>query len=173
MAVSAEFKDAVAAAQSAILERVPDDAVRYMLTGWGKVSEVVPIWLAEAASPAQLAETGCPHCAYLGLWAPSWPGYPSSPHGMVWLFERSIRGMRKSMPADTAQLVYLQPSLLGIKAAHGPLVGNVADVLVHELQHALQRDHVLDAMERARAEGYATGGPPASRGCGSCPSSSR
>lgn len=129
-----EFKTAVRSAIDAA-NQAPDDAIRFM-------ARTIPIYLDDKASPEQGAAAGCPKCSYLGLWADHWPGYPSEPHGMIWLFENSIRTM-------------------------GPdLVNHAYDVLVHEMSHALQRDHVLDAME-AEARGMVA----PTRGC-NCPGSS-
>lgn len=109
----------------------------------------IPIFLEDQASPQEAEAAGCPWCTYLGMWTPDWPGFPRSEHGLILLFEDAIRSMR------------------------GDLVANVYQVLTHEMDHALQRDHVLDAMEAERkaaaASGYniASNGQSA-RGCG-CP----
>jgi hypothetical protein len=150
--------DFYAAVQDAISRAVAqaDDATVYMLTGWGNESEVVPIYLLPDSLPAQREAGGCPHCTYLGLWTESWPGFPGGPHGVIFLFEKGLRGMRGSQTFDG-------------------LTNNVYEVLIHELGHALQRDHVLDAMEAAGQAGYSAAGYRGLRGqtgCGSCPSRS-
>lgn len=117
----------------------PDDAIRYM-------AQHIPLYLNVAATPDQAAAAGCPSCTYLGMWTDNWPGIPRDAdhqHGSIWLFEAGILGMR------------------------GDPVANVYEVLVHEMGHALQRDHVLDAMEAERRAGVA-GYQPAARGC-DCP----
>ncbi len=101
------------------------------------MAQTIPIYLDVAATPEQGAAAGCPQCQFLGLWADHWTGYPDEPHGTIWLFEQGIT----LLPGDPVNSIY--------------------DVLVHEMGHALQRDHVLDAMEAAKQP----------RGCG-CPGSS-
>jgi len=101
----------------------------------------VPVYVGVNATPDQAAAGGCVKCTYLGLWAASWPGYPYAPHGSIWLFER------------------------GIRSVGGTLSENTLAVMVHEFGHALQRDHVLEAMEQAKARGAWA----PFRGCGSCP----
>ena len=79
----------------------------------------IPIYAQWAPTDAQRRAGGCYYCTYLGLWANSWPGYPEEPHGMIWLFES------------------------GIRAKGGDLYDCTAAVLLHEMDHALQRDHIL------------------------------
>ena len=169
--LSDEFKAAVHAAIAAV-RTVPDDSIQYMLTGFGNPNEVVPIYVEAAIAPEQAAAGGCASCRYLGLWADRWNGYPPSPHGMIWLFEDGIRSMRSRLAEASTPLNYLGGFVENVRTAQGDLVANTTDVLVHELSHALQRDHVLDAMERARQQGiYAVA--PAARaqqaGCNTCP----
>lgn len=115
----------------------PDLAVAY-------AAHVVPVYVDAAPDPAMAAAGGCPDCTYLGLWASSWPGYPPAGHGIIWLFETGIR-----------------------KYASASLEDKVHFALVHELGHALQRDHVIAEM-RANglldAYGHPVTGHP--RACG-------
>lgn len=107
------------------------------------MADNIPIHALASATPQQAEAGGCKDCKYLGLWADRWPGYPNSTHGTIWLFEDGIRALR------------------------GPLEKNVYEVMKHEMGHALQRDHVLDEMEKkgllADKRGQHT------RGCGACP----
>jgi hypothetical protein len=131
--VSEDFRLAVAhALQQA--SRFPDDAVQYM-------SYKVPVYMAPGPTQQQAVAGGCPNCTYLGLWAASWPGLPTAPHGMIWLFEDGIRKMG------------------------GNLHEQVNAVLLHEYDHALQRDHVLDAMKLDQQRGLFRPYRP----CGGCP----
>lgn len=108
------------------------------------MAQRIPIYLEWEATPEQARAAGCPTCTYLGMWSDQWPGMETSAHGAIWLFERGILSMR------------------------GDPVHNAYDVLVHEMGHAVQRNHVLDAMEAERqGRAYLA---PASRGCG-CPGS--
>lgn len=79
----------------------------------------VPIYAQRQPTPEQRRAGGCPNCTYLGLWANYWPGYPQTEHGLIWLFEDGIRRMRTD------------------------LYDQVAATLIHEIEHALQRDHIL------------------------------
>lgn len=99
------------------------------------MARTIPIYLDQEASVEQSTAAGCATCSYLGLWANGWPGYPPEPHGTIWLFESGISGMG------------------------GDIAENAYDVLVHEMSHALDRDHVLDAME-AEARGLAAPASP-------------
>ena len=121
--VSPEFFRAVQAACRAC-EQWDDDAIAYAATH-------VPVYAERRATPQQARAAGCRTCIYLGLWADEWPGYGSHPHGIIWLFEDGIRQTASQNEADLTNVVIA--------------------VLHHELEHALQRDHVLDAMERQRA----------------------
>jgi hypothetical protein len=173
VSVSEEFKYAAHAAIAALVE-TPDDSVVFMLTGFGRPEKAVPIYLDQNAARDQAQAGGCLDCTYLGLWSDQWPGYPPAPHGMIWLFEKGIRGMRKGMRSGGGRLMYLEPFVDELRASQGDLVGNTASVLLHELQHALNRDHVLDDLEQSRAlvtaRGYAVRQERA-RGCGVCPGS--
>lgn len=105
----------------------PDDAVRFM-------SYEIPVYVQPDADPDQKEAGGCSDCIYLGLWADQWPGFPEEKHGQIWLFEQGIRGTDQHLPLD--QRVY--------------------SVLVHEMDHALQRNHVLEDMEaQTKAHGRA------------------
>ncbi len=113
----------------------PDDSVQYM-------AEFVPVYLDRAPTIEQKQAGGCTKCTYFGLWAAQWRGMARAEHGMVWLFED------------------------GIRTINGDLIENTTKVLYHELyEHALQNDHVLDAMEQARARGMWAPWRP----CGRCP----
>jgi hypothetical protein len=133
MPLSAEFRTAVLAAVDRA-KQAPDDSVRWMTAH-------IPVYIDARATPAQAAAGGCPHCTYLGLWAEHWPGYPPSPHGLVWLFEDGIRGQATQAWRTLSDVCF--------------------DVLVHEYGHALQRDHVLESL-RGPADQIAA------RGC-NCP----
>lgn len=87
------------------------------------MAEVIPIYAQARPTREQAMAGGCATCTYLGLWADRWPGYPNSAHGHIWLFDQ------------------------GIRAIGGNLHRQVYSTLLHEFDHALQRDHVLDAME--------------------------
>lgn len=112
-------RDFYTAAEAAIAraKEHPDRAIAY-------AAHVVPVYVDTAPEPEQARAGGCASCTYLGLWASSWPGYPPVDHGLIWLFETGIR-------QHTA----------------ASLTDEVHFVLVHELGHALQRDHVLDEMK--------------------------
>lgn len=95
------------------------------------MSQQVPVFVQFAPTPQQARAGGCPDCTYLGLWANTWPGYDDTPHGMIWLFEH------------------------GIRRAGGDLYSRIVYTLLHEMEHALQRDHVLDALTaKKRAAAY-------------------
>ena len=136
MPPSEEFKRAVGSALG--LARVsPDEAVRYMV-------DFVPVYVQAAPTYEQAAAGGCPTCTYLGLWVDRWPGYPTAPHGSIFLFED---GIRKYSP-DVYKQAYA--------------------TLIHEMDHALQRDHVLQGLQRAKAAGWGVQARPQRSGCGSC-----
>lgn len=107
------------AAESAVknARENPDLAVAY-------AAHVVPIYAQPEPDEAQATAGGCAGCTYLGLWANHWPGYPPSDHGIIWLFETGIRAKTLGSLEDEATFV-----------------------LLHELGHALERDHVLDEMK--------------------------
>jgi len=90
----------------------------------------VPIYPFPKADRSQANAAGCPNCTYLGLWADHWSGYPTKRHGLIWLFEDGIR----RDGADLDACVY--------------------NVLMHEIDHALQRDHILEAMRDQRVAAY-------------------
>lgn len=118
-----------------------DRASKYPDDAVQYMSRFVPIYATRTPTQEQAQAGGCPSCTYLGLWAATWPGYPRAPHGSIWLFENGIRTVR------------------------GSLQDNTLAVLLHEFDHALQRDHVLDAMSAAKASGSWRPW----RACGSCP----
>jgi hypothetical protein len=138
--VSQEFYRAV---EDAIIvcRNWDDDAIAY-------AAYHVPVYVADRPTRAQARAGGCPACTYLGLWCDKWPGYPASPHGIIFLFEDGI--------ASTAGM---ERTTLTVKTT---------EVLHHELEHALQRDHVLDALERRRAM-YAAAGLVYDPRCHECP----
>jgi len=93
------------------------------------MAQFIPIYTQYRPTPEQAKAGGCVNCTYLGLWADRWPGYPSYEHGIIWLFEE------------------------GIRSRSGDVQAQVFSTLIHEMDHALQRDHVLDALERKRSAG--------------------
>lgn len=121
----------IAAVQAAIAraKESDDPAVRYAAT-------IVPIYAQPKATQSQALACGCRDCPYLGLWANAWPGYDVSDHGIIWLFEDGIRKTMDKTGLD--------------------METQCLSVLLHEIDHALQRDHVLEAMEaQRRARPYA------------------
>jgi hypothetical protein len=90
------------------------------------MAEHIPIFAQWAPTPEQARAGGCERCVYLGLWADRWPGYANSLHGIIWVFESGIRGQGGNLPEQAYR------------------------TLIHEMDHALQRDHVLDSMESKR-----------------------
>jgi len=88
----------------------------------------VPVYAQAVPTVEQARAGGCATCTYLGLWADRWPGYDAVPHGTIWLFERGITSMG------------------------GDLRRQALGTLLHEIDHALQRDHVLEAMQKAKAD---------------------
>lgn len=102
------------------------------------MTAAIPIYAQWDATAEMALAGGCPKCTYLGLWTERWPGYENSQHGLIILFERGIRFMGRDLWAQTY------------------------DTLIHEFGHALQLDHVIDAMQRARGQ-YATA---SAGGCG-------
>jgi len=146
--ISPEFVAATNAALE-MAKTAPDDAIRYMATSEPDGTPHLPIFALPKATEQQAAAGGCPNCTYLGLWADAWPGYPRSLHGTIWLFEdgiRQLKGKANQTPYEN-------------------LVANTYQVLTHEMGHALQRDHVLDEMQKKGI----IGGQTAARGCGTCP----
>lgn len=135
----------VAAVKGAIQQArdYEDDAVQYLAS----LEYGIPVYAQFKANQEQARAGGCDNCLYLGLWASSWNGYPNSPHGLVWLFET------------------------GIRAQGGNLQQEALRVLLHEFDHALQRDHVLDAMQAKMAAGAWRPSTAPSRGCSRCPGS--
>lgn len=132
---SPEFAQAVSESLYLAANSVRDDAIAYMASG------AVPVYYGFAATAEQASAGGCPSCTYLGLWADNWPGYEAvpHPHGIIWLFEDGIRkyGTGKTLTDKTLA------------------------TLLHEYGHALQRDHVLDAVKERQRRGL-------SRPCASC-----
>jgi len=100
----------------------------------------VPVYVQVAPTREQAQAGGCVGCVYLGLWADRWPGYPQMPHGMIWMFEQGIRSVGGNLQAQTLA------------------------TLLHEMDHALQRDHVLEALNRDKIAAMAV----QARGCRGC-----
>lgn len=98
----------------------PDDAIRYM-------AHAIPINVLPYIIPAMAAAGGNPGRPHRGLWTDQWPGLGKPEHGMIWIMEDGNR-----------------------LSAGGDLLWTTYETLTHEMAHALQRDHVLDAMERER-----------------------
>ena len=86
----------------------------------------VPIFTMPYPTTGMAQAGGCGSCTYLGLWASDWPGYEPSEHGIIWLFEHGIT----------------------TRARNGDVQQQTLLTLEHEIDHALQRDHVLEAMQR-------------------------
>lgn len=112
------------------MERHDDDAIVYAV-------KRVPVYAQYTATEEQARAGGCPTCTYLGLWTDRWPGYGVWPHGIIWLFED---GNQQETAREDSDLTAV-----------------ATRVLHHELGHALQRDHVLDALERTRRQFIAAG----------------
>lgn len=169
-----EFKAAVIQALD-IARTLPDDALVYMT-----YPEHCGIYADDKATTEQAIAGGCENCSFLGLWADSWPGYTRTPHGVIWLYEDGIRQL-KGNADDSLQARHpgrydiVVDGYGAVRDKYGPLTANILDVLTHEMAHALQRDHVLDALDADKASGaYVSGrGMVAAnvRGCGVCPSS--
>lgn len=116
----------------AVARMSSDECVAFMAAGH------VPVFAQRRPDQAQARAGGCTSCTYLGLWADSWPGYEYSEHGIIWLFEE------------------------GIRKQGGDLAQQTLATLLHEMDHALQRDHVLDALRRQKAAaggGYGRASP--------------
>ncbi len=120
----------------------PDDATRYM-------ADNIPVYAVYDVTPEMNIAGQHPGAVYLGLWADPatarrW-GYDTDKHGTIWLFEKGLRSIGSDVAAATLK------------------------TLLHEMGHALQHDHVLDALEKAQARGLYTspGSRPAQAGgCG-------
>lgn len=140
--VSAEFERAVKSAIAGVQES-PDEAARFAM-------HYVPVFVQPEPTREQAIAGGCPTCTYLGLWTSNWPGYTAADmgipqdewHGVIFLFERGIRSMNPDLHAQTQA------------------------TLVHEIDHALERDHVLEHLNRAKAQIAAQA--MQARGCGYC-----
>ena len=160
--VSPQFEQAILNAID-LLRQVPDDAVNYLMGG---IPNTVSIYPLPAATPDQATAGGCPHCTYLGLWSDYWPGFQMGRHGAIWLFEDGISRMGEHQYRD---LVDWKGRPLGVGQTNvDQLTANVYEVLLHEAGHALQRDHVLDELEKIKGQGaYAPA--RAAHDCGQCP----
>lgn len=159
---SHEFKAAITRSLE-LARTLPDDALVFMT-----YPEHTGIYAMDKATLDQARAGGCETCSFLGLWADTWPGFPPTPHGLIFLYEDGIRKLAAVPPDHQFAMVQSQ---------EGVLVANTLDVLTHEMGHALQRDHVLDGLEEMKAGGYFVSGrgmigwpQQAVRGCGQCPS---
>jgi len=113
-------------------------------------ARVVPVYAQRDVDPYQERVGGCRlpggrKCTYLGLWANGWadPEFPDAPHGRIFLFEEGIRTYGDRLGVDLFTQVY--------------------DTYLHEIGHALQRDHVLEALkaeQRAQALAEAASARP-------------
>ncbi len=123
MPVSPEFKDLV---EDAIgyAQQSGDEAVAY-------AAAHVPIFMQIKPTHEQASAGGCRSCTYLGLWANAWPGYAPEEHGIIWVFEDGIRRIAERTGKDLFRQIY--------------------ETVIHEIDHALQRDHVLEALQRQKA----------------------
>jgi len=125
---SAEFDYAVQMA-IADVQRNPDEAVRFAMA-------FVPVFVMKRPTPEMAQAGGCATCTYLGLWAQHWPGYgpselgikPENWHGVIFMFEDGIRSMTNNVNLQARQ------------------------TLLHEIDHALERDHVLQHLQAAKAQ---------------------
>lgn len=134
--VSPEFKAAVqwAIAQAQVSD---DEPVRFAIN-------YIPVYADTDPTPQQAVAGGCATCTYLGLWSDEWPGYPKAAHGTIWLFERGIREQ-------------------AMRESRGDLYAQTLATLLHEIDHALQRDHVLEHLGQVK-QAAAMARPL----CGSC-----
>lgn len=109
-------------------------------------AHVVPVLAQRVPDEQQYKASRANGRMLLGLWVDRWPGIPSAPHGTVFIFEEGIRAMG------------------------GDLVQESYKTIMHELDHALQRDHVLEALqaERAAAHAVRVAAHVDPRGCGPC-----
>ncbi len=128
MPVSPEFRAAVQRAIE-MASYSSDEAYVFMASARPDGKPEVPVYIQYAPTQQQARSGGCPSCVYLGLWADRWPGYPTFDHGSIWLFESGIR----TMGGDLTEQTYM--------------------TLTHEYDHALQRDHVLEAMNKQKLAG--------------------
>lgn len=113
----------------AALRNHQDERVRFM-------NRTIPVILQYAPTTQQAAAGGCPDCTYYGLWVNSWPGYPKprdpvQNHGLIFLFESGVRRGFESLDEG------------------------VINVLLHEMDHALGNDHVLEDMMNHKAAAMA------------------
>lgn len=92
----------------------------------------VPVFLQTRPDLEQRQAGGCLNCTYLGLWTDHWPGYGKPDHGLVFLFEDGIKA----------------------RATQGNLETQTFETLRHEIDHALQRDHVLEKLQHIQARGW-------------------
>lgn len=143
-----------------LLSQVPDDAIQYLING---MPQTVTIYGEPHASSSQASAGGCAHCTYLGLWADHWPGHQMGKHGAIWLFENGIRQMGTGQYNDL--VAWDGRPLKGTPNMPDLLTSNTYEVFLHELGHALQRDHVLDALEAQKGAGASS----SARGCNVCP----
>ncbi len=86
------------------------------------LARAVPISGLTEPDAAMKQAGGCAACTFLGLWTDAWPGYTAGDHGLIMLFEN------------------------GIRAQGGDLLQKTFQVLMHEFDHSLARDHVLERL---------------------------
>ena len=173
--VSPQFEQAIREA-IALLQQVPDDSINTLADDLAKqiwatqvmmsnIPEWVTLYPLVQATPEMASAGGCPHCTYLGLWSDYWPGFKTGKHGAIWLFQNGIYQMGPRQYSDLVD--WRGRPMLTSQIDGGQLTANTYEVLLHELGHALQRNHVLDDMERL---GYSHGaGARAAHDCGQCP----
>ena len=82
----------------------------------------IPVYAQSEPTEAMKSAGGCAACTFLGLWTDGWAGFTAGDHGLIMLFER------------------------GIRAQGGDLTQQTLRVLLHEFDHALSRDHVLERL---------------------------
>ena len=124
---SGEFLGLAKAVQRWVVAYYEDEAAAFAAT-------VVPIDAMRDATPEMKRAGRCVPCRFLGLWAMTWPGEEPSPHGHIWLFEDGIREEARRRRIS--------------------LSDQIADTILHEIDHALERDHVLEGLQQAKAEGW-------------------
>lgn len=120
---TSEFTNMARAIRHFVISRHPDEAAAF-------AASVVPIWTMRDATPEMKKAGRCEHCRFLGLWAASWPGYDPEAHGHIWLFEDGIREQARRERIA--------------------VMDQIANTLVHELDHALERNHVLEHLRKAQ-----------------------
>ena len=113
---SEDFIHEVQIALNEVVGQHPDKAVRY-------AAEVVPVYVMPYPTSELEAAASCDFCHHLGRWIPGSHDGVDAPHGTVYLFEKGITDEAEANRHD-----------------------NTYGALVHELGHALNRDHVIEEM---------------------------